>query len=174
MKSIGEKIYRLRKAKGLSQEELGFEIGVSRQSVSKWEADFAKPNMENIKQLCEVFNVTANYFFSEDENGFSSLNGTQGKEDNSALPITELNTNKDNQSNKKFLLTIISITTILNILSIVFIIVIAASSKREIVVNTNGVYLVLFILLCVVLGISVITEIIFSVLYIKQNNHKLS
>lgn len=33
-----EKLIRLRKQKGLSQEELGLELGVSRQTVSKWEA----------------------------------------------------------------------------------------------------------------------------------------
>ena len=36
MESIGEKIYYLRKKKGLSQEELGYKIGVARQTISKW------------------------------------------------------------------------------------------------------------------------------------------
>ena len=37
--TLGEKIYRLRTEKGLSQEALGEVLGVSRQSVSKWETD---------------------------------------------------------------------------------------------------------------------------------------
>lgn len=66
MQSIGEKIYNLRKQKGLSQEELGFEIDVSRQTVSKWESNAMQPNLDNIKNLCTVFNVSLNYFIDED------------------------------------------------------------------------------------------------------------
>lgn len=63
MVTIGEKIYRLRKQKGFSQEELAFEIGVSRQTISKWEANAMQPNTDNVRTLCEIFNVSANYFF---------------------------------------------------------------------------------------------------------------
>ncbi len=67
METIGKKIIRLRKKAGISQEELGFQIGVSRQTVSKWELDNVKPTTENINRLCEYFNVSADYFFNDDD-----------------------------------------------------------------------------------------------------------
>lgn len=67
METIGKKIIQLRKKAGISQEELGFQIGVSRQTVSKWELDNVKPTTENINRLCEYFNVSADYFFNDDD-----------------------------------------------------------------------------------------------------------
>ncbi len=67
METIGKKIIRLRKKAGISQEELGFQTGVSRQTVSKWELDNVKPTTENINRLCEYFNVSADYFFNDDD-----------------------------------------------------------------------------------------------------------
>lgn len=67
METIGEKIYKLRKKQGVSQEELGFQIGVSRQTVSKWEANTMNPNMDSIIELCDFFNVTADYFLTNAE-----------------------------------------------------------------------------------------------------------
>lgn len=67
METIGKKIIQLRKKAGISQEELGFQIGVSRQTVSKWELDNVKPTTENINRLCEYFNVSADHFFNDDD-----------------------------------------------------------------------------------------------------------
>lgn len=46
--TLGEKIYRLRSEKGLSQEAFGDMLGVSRQSVSKWETDQSLPELEKL------------------------------------------------------------------------------------------------------------------------------
>jgi len=54
MPDIGNKIYELRKERGLSQEEPGNVLGVSRQSISKWELNAAQPSTDNIKTLCDV------------------------------------------------------------------------------------------------------------------------
>jgi len=45
----------LRKNKNLSQEDLANKVGVSRQSVSKWETGEAYPEMNNILELCKIF-----------------------------------------------------------------------------------------------------------------------
>ncbi len=58
-KTISEKIYDLRKAKGLSQERLGELLGVSGQAVSKWEKADSLPDISVIPSLCEALNVTA-------------------------------------------------------------------------------------------------------------------
>ena len=56
--TLGERIQALRKEQGLSQEELAEAIGVSRQSVSKWENDAALPDTDNVIQLSRLFGVS--------------------------------------------------------------------------------------------------------------------
>lgn len=55
---INEKIYELRKGFNLSQEELADRIGVSRQTVSKWETGESCPDFDKIIPLCEIFGMT--------------------------------------------------------------------------------------------------------------------
>lgn len=62
MDTLGDKIYKLRKQLGFSQEELGFRIGVTRQTISKWEMNTMQPSAENIIALCSIFNVSADTF----------------------------------------------------------------------------------------------------------------
>ena len=58
---ITEKLLNLRKANGLTQEQLAEQLGVSRQSVSKWESGQAMPELDKIVSICEIFHVTADY-----------------------------------------------------------------------------------------------------------------
>lgn len=67
--TIGEKILSLRKARGWSQEELADKIGVSRQAVSRWEADSAKPDADKIILICDLFGVSADYLLRENYAG---------------------------------------------------------------------------------------------------------
>ena len=66
MQTIGEKIFNLRREKGISQEELGFALNVSRQTVSRWERDFVKPAVENLEGLTQFFGVNSDYFLSKE------------------------------------------------------------------------------------------------------------
>lgn len=56
--TLGEKIYKLRTNRSMTQEQLAEKIGVSRQSVSKWETDSAIPDIEKLKLLAEIFEVS--------------------------------------------------------------------------------------------------------------------
>ena len=56
--TLGEKIYKLRTKRSMTQEQLAEKIGVSRQSVSKWETDSAIPDIEKLKLLAEIFEVS--------------------------------------------------------------------------------------------------------------------
>lgn len=58
---IKDRILQERKLKGVSQEDLAFKIGVSRQTISKWEAGQSFPDIEKIEAMCEVFDVSADY-----------------------------------------------------------------------------------------------------------------
>lgn len=63
--TIGEKILNLRKARGWSQEELAEHIGVTRQAVSRWESDAAKPDADKIIAVCDLFGVSADYLLRD-------------------------------------------------------------------------------------------------------------
>lgn len=56
--SLGERIYKLRTEKNLSQGDLAEQLEVSRQSVSKWENNNAVPDLEKIIKLSEIFEVS--------------------------------------------------------------------------------------------------------------------
>lgn len=58
---IGTRIQELRKKKNISQEELANKMNVSRQAVSKWESNLSVPDIEKIIDLCEYFQVSADY-----------------------------------------------------------------------------------------------------------------
>lgn len=63
---LQEKIIKLRKANGWSQEEFAERMNVSRQAISRWENGTALPDANNILQLSKLFNVTADYLLNED------------------------------------------------------------------------------------------------------------
>jgi len=54
---FGNRLMNLRKGKGLSQEELGNQVGVSRQTVSKWELNQTTPEMDKLVLLGDIFNI---------------------------------------------------------------------------------------------------------------------
>ncbi len=56
--TIGEKITHLRIANGISQEKLADMLGVSRQSISKWESDESLPQIDKIVEFCQLFKIS--------------------------------------------------------------------------------------------------------------------
>ena len=59
--TIADRIQSLRKAKGMSQEELADKVGVSRQAVSKWESEQATPDLDKVVIMSDIFEVTTDY-----------------------------------------------------------------------------------------------------------------
>ena len=59
--TIADRIQSLRKTKGISQEELADQIGVSRQAISKWESSQSCPEIDKIILLSDYFGVTTDY-----------------------------------------------------------------------------------------------------------------
>lgn len=58
LQSVGENIRSLRIDKGLSQDYIAELLGVSHQAVSRWENGLAAPSVDNIAELCELFDVS--------------------------------------------------------------------------------------------------------------------
>ena len=63
---LADKIIEQRKKNGWSQEELAEKLGVSRQSVSKWESAGSIPDLQRIIQLAELFGVSTDYLLKDD------------------------------------------------------------------------------------------------------------
>lgn len=55
---LGDNILNLRKKYGLSQEQLGEQINVTRQTISNWELGETNPNPEQLKRLSKIFNIS--------------------------------------------------------------------------------------------------------------------
>ena len=56
--TLGERIIKLRNSKGISQDTLANALGVSRQSVSKWETDASVPELDKLIKLSEYFEIS--------------------------------------------------------------------------------------------------------------------
>ena len=63
--SLGEKIQVLRKQKGMSQEQLADALNISRQAVSKWETNESQPDIERLKEISSMFNVSIDYMVKD-------------------------------------------------------------------------------------------------------------
>lgn len=58
MMEFNNKLYNLRKQRGLSQEELANRLNVSRQTISKWEVGESTPDMEKLVALSDLFEIS--------------------------------------------------------------------------------------------------------------------
>ena len=63
---LSEKIVKLRKMNGWSQEELADRLIVSRQAISRWESGSAQPDATNILGLSKLFSVTTDYLLNDE------------------------------------------------------------------------------------------------------------
>ena len=64
---FNEKLIKLRRQSGLSQEELGYKLNVTRQTVSKWELGQTTPEMDKLVSLSKVYGITLDELTSEEE-----------------------------------------------------------------------------------------------------------
>lgn len=63
--TFSEKLTDLRRKSGMSQEQLADRLGVTRQSVSKWESGTAMPELVKLISLSELFGVTVDYLVKD-------------------------------------------------------------------------------------------------------------
>ena len=85
---IGKRIKELRRKKGLTQAELARRLNYSRQLVSLWEIDESMPDASTVKQLAELFNVSADYLLgrTDDPEPPQTLYAV-GREEMTAVPV---------------------------------------------------------------------------------------
>ena len=63
--TLGEKLAKARKENNITQEQLADRLGVSRQSISKWESDIAYPETDKLIRMSEIFNCSLDYLLKE-------------------------------------------------------------------------------------------------------------
>jgi transcriptional regulator with XRE-family HTH domain len=64
--TFGEKLREARKEANLSQEEFAQKAGVSRSAVAKWESDRGMPDVENLKVIASLLNISLDYLLDDD------------------------------------------------------------------------------------------------------------
>ena len=60
--NYGQKIAELRKSNKLTQAELGTKLNVTAQAISKWENNLSEPDIDSIRKMCELFEVSVDEF----------------------------------------------------------------------------------------------------------------
>lgn len=129
---FGENLYNLRKKQKISQEKLAEKIGVSRQSVSKWENGTAYPEMNRIFELCKIFHCKLNDLVNENILDFDSLD----KE----VKMSVVKFNKEKQNKLKIVSKTVSIfSKILQVITIIIsaVMIISMLFIPSVINNTN-------------------------------------
>lgn len=65
--SLGKNLSKYRKMNNFSQEELAFQVGVSRQTISKWEQEEVVPNVNQVKRLSEIYHFDLDVLVDDDQ-----------------------------------------------------------------------------------------------------------
>ena len=96
---IANRLQKLRKEKGYSQEQLAEELGISRQAVSKWERAESSPDTDNLICLAKLYGVSLDELLSTDES-VEEIVGNKEIEDEEAKRIAEEIRKEGNRKNK--------------------------------------------------------------------------
>lgn len=88
--TLGEKIQQLRKASGLSQDQLAEQLDVSRQSISKWELNDAMPDAKRLVRLSELFNVSIDELLKDNQES-NKVSDYESKNTTTLIDIAKLN-----------------------------------------------------------------------------------
>lgn len=126
---LADRISELRRARGMSQDDLAELMGVSRQSISKWESEQSMPDSYNVVTLSEIFGVTTDYL----------LKGAESASDKVAAPKL---------SAKKYNI----VATALNVLGLMTAICIAAIEAKSLLGIMIGVIFTILGMMTFMLG----------------------
>ena len=97
---LHDKIYELRKKEGLSQEALAEKLGVSRQSVSKWETGEATPEVSKLLAISKLFGVTTDYLL-DDESEENVQEAEEEEEKEAEMPSSSFEVTSVNEAPPK-------------------------------------------------------------------------
>ncbi len=150
---LAEKIVRLRKQVGWSQEELAEKMNVSRQSVSKWESTNSIPDLNRIIMLAELFDVSTDFLLKDEYESFDSIN--ESKEP-SVIQITMEQALKyvENKVEVSALVTKGVMLCVCSVVPLFFFLAMAQTNRMNITGDTAAAIGVVGILIMVSIGVS--------------------
>ena len=158
---IGRKIKALREKNGKSQEDLALDLGVSRQTINKWETNKAQPNTENIKALCSIFAVSSEYFL-----------GTEISDTNVDVAETAATVQNKSKRKRRILIACAIAVGLLCIIStfgsVIWGFSVFSSNTGDNVVATHNVEIAGFILLLITAIITFIAEIVIMFFILRK------
>ena len=83
--NLGDKLLELRKKKGLSQEEVAFELNVTRQTISKWETNQTTPDFDKIAPLCKLYEISTDELLTGKKTDEVVNNDIENKKSNALI-----------------------------------------------------------------------------------------
>ena len=104
---FNEKLMDLRKKEGLSQEELGYKLNVTRQTVSKWELGQTTPEMDKLLEISKLFNMSVDDLINDSE----IENKANSKEESN--PIIEDKPINESRKNKLYIIVVLALIVVI-------------------------------------------------------------
>lgn len=177
--TLGEQIFNLRKQKGFTQEEIAELVGVSRQTIHKWENDVIQPNSDNIVALSNVLGINSEELLSSvypvqiknepDNVAFDNENNAE-----SEVAITD-----KEQVESKLGHHIIKIVIILAVMLLVAItitvwmgVIIGTTQKADMVESNYNINSIFFIVMCIISSILFVIESILTIRIMKKKKDR--
>ena len=146
--NLGERLISLRKEKHLSQEEVAEKLGVTRQTISKWETDGSTPDFDKIVPLCELYEITTDELL-------------RGKEEKKEI-LEEEKITGESKKQKKTLSLVVSI--FLYFLSVAWIMISIPTLKMD-----PTIACAIFMIIC---GVATCIIIYSNIMYKKEETEK--
>jgi Predicted transcriptional regulators len=132
--SIGKTLSNLRKQKGISQEELATFLHVSRQTISKWEADLSLPNMEMILQLSEYYEIPVTRLLGIEEDQKVTNESVERLYEQTSVVLENIRKENKKRQTRDVILIVTSIVSICLVLALSFI-VLTKDNKPPVINN---------------------------------------
>lgn len=133
---FSENLIRLRKQKGLSQEDLANQLDVSRQTVSKWELGVTTPEMEKLVQMSKIFGITVDDLISKEEVTADTTSTTKTTTSYTASSYASSSQATHPKMKKSSKIAVILIVTIISLVVIGYIVFFAWTSI-EVILRTK-------------------------------------
>lgn len=159
---LADKIVRLRKQLGWSQEELAEKMGVSRQSVSKWESTNSIPDLNRIIMLADIFDVSTDFLLKDQYETYNPSD--EGEKSNvSQISLEQALQYVENKVKMSGLITKGVVLCVCSVMPLFFFLAMAETNRLNLTSNIAAVLGVISILIMVSIAIN---------LFIKTNQYE--
>lgn len=161
MMTLAEKVMLLRKQRGWSQEELAEHLGISRQSISKWESGISIPDIDRIIKMSDLFGVSTDYLLKEQIEFEENKRGDQTNENikiSKAIEVSDEEVNDFINLTKKASIRIAAAISLFILSPIIFVFLLGISEyeNSNITENMASGIGATFLLILVAIGVSIL------------------